>query len=140
MKSSFLNWHLQPADRIVVPKSKIGWVQHHAIYLGMDDNNIDWIAENKVGKGLQFVTATEFFKTVIEIKRVEPFIGTEKEREKAVLHALALKGKNYNLLHFNCEHYANLVQHNQLVSYQANTGLVLGFVVFTGVGILLHKD
>jgi hypothetical protein len=47
--------NLQPADRIVVPKSDLRWVQHHAIYLGKDVDGTDLIAENKFGRGVQIV-------------------------------------------------------------------------------------
>jgi hypothetical protein len=139
MKKNLQNWNLQPADRIVVPKSDLRWVQHHAIYLGKDDNSIDWIAENKIGKGVQIVTASNFFKDVIEITRIEPFRGTKAEREKAVVDALALQGRDYDLLQFNCEHYANAVQHKKLISNQVNIGLGLG-IAGVLLGILLYND
>lgn len=83
LKDKTMNTHLQklnlqPADRIVVPKSDLRWVQHHAIYLGRDENGTDWIAENKIGKGVQIVTAVDFFIDATEITRVEPFRGTGK--------------------------------------------------------------
>ena len=43
MNKNLLHWNLQPADRIVVPKSDLRFVQHHAIYLGKDANGTDWI-------------------------------------------------------------------------------------------------
>lgn len=120
--------HLNPADRIVVPKSNLKWVQHHAIYLGKDVNGIDWFAENKIGKGVQIVPSSIFFKDVLDITRIERFTGTELERKQAVRNALSLKGVNYDLFQFNCEHYANVVQHKQAVSHQAKTGIALGLV------------
>jgi hypothetical protein len=139
MNKNLLKWNLLPADRIVVPKSDLRFVQHHAIYLGKDASGTDWIAENKVGRGVQIVTATDFFNDVIDITRVEPFRGTEAERKNAVINALALKGTNYDLLQFNCEHYANVVQHKQAVSHQVKTGIGLGFMGLI-IGILLSKD
>lgn len=126
--------NLQAADRIVVPKSDLRWVQHHAIYLGKDVNGTDWIAENKIGKGVHFVPAADFFSNVTEITRVEPFCGTESERKHAVRSALALKGTNYDLFQFNCEHYANVVQYRQAESHQVKTGVVLGIIgLFAGL-------
>ena len=130
MKRNLQNLNLQPADRIVVPKSDLRWVQHHAIYLGKDVNNIAWFAENKFSKGVQVVTADQFFHDVNEITSVEPFNGTQAQRKQAVRNALALKGTNYDLLQFNCEHYANLVQHNKQMSDQVKIGLTLGVFAF----------
>lgn len=126
--------NLQPADRIVVPKSDLRWVQHHAIYLGKDVNGIDWIAENKIGKGVHIVHATDFFSDIVELTRIEPFCGTEAERKRAVKSALALKGTNYDLFQFNCEHYANVVQYMQTESHQVKTGVALGIIgLFAGL-------
>ena len=33
--------NLQPGDRLVLPKSNLGFVQHHAIYIGMMLMEID---------------------------------------------------------------------------------------------------
>lgn len=138
MNKKLLQWNLKPADRIVVPKSDLRFVQHHAIYLGKDANGTDWIAENKIGKGVQIVTAIEFFNDVIGITRVEPFRGSETERINAVKNAIALIGNKYNLLQFNCEHYANVVQQKQVVSNQVTAGLgLLG--LFAGL-FILSKD
>lgn len=128
MKRNLQNLNLQPADRIVVPKSDLRWVQHHAIYLGKDANNTAWFAENNIGKGVQVIPANQFFLDVIEITRIEPFNGTLAQRKEAVRSALALKGKHYDLLHFNCEHYANLIQHKKQISDQAKNGLALGVI------------
>jgi hypothetical protein len=127
-------WNLQPADRIVVPKRNLRMVQHHAIYLGKDEYGTDWIAENKIGKGVHIVTASDFFSDVIEVTRVEPFRGNQYQRKEAVQFALSLKGRNYDLLQFNCEHYANVVQHRVPISHQAKTGIGLGLLgLFIGL-------
>ena len=132
-------WNLQPADRIVVPKSNLRMVQHHAIYLGKDDYGTDWIAENKIGKGVHIVTATDFFSDVIEITRVEPFRGNQYQRNEAVRFAMSLEGRNYDLFEFNCEHYANVVQHKVQISHQAKAGIGLGLIGLF-VGLLFIND
>lgn len=139
MKTHLHYLNLQPADRLVVPKSNARLVQHHAIYIGIDKNGIEWIAENMVGHGVRLVTAAAFFRDVIEVTRVERFKGTFAEREQAVQHAIALIGTNYDLIRFNCEHYANVVQHKQEVSNQVKNGLALGIAGLL-VGIVLNND
>lgn len=120
--------NLMPADRIIVPKSDIRWVQHHAIYLGKDDNGIHWIAENKIGNGVQIVTANIFFRDVIEISGIESFKGNDLDRKKAVMQAMNLKGSNYDLFFFNCEHYANLIQNKKSISHQMKTVTTIGIL------------
>ncbi|MDB5227426.1 MAG: lecithin retinol acyltransferase [Bacteroidota bacterium] len=126
MTNKFKNLLLRPADRIVVPKSNLNWVQHHAIYLGKDSYGVHWFAENKIGKGVQFTTATDFFASVNEITGIERFIGNVQERDEAVRRAYLHKGKPYDLLLFNCEHYSNMVQYKEIRSEQISTGLKVG--------------
>jgi len=131
--------NLQLADRLVVPKSNARWVQHHAIYLGIDENGIEWIAENMIGHGVRLVTAADFLMNAIEVTRVERFSGSKAERRNAVQKAIALVGTNYDILQFNCEHYANMIQHNRKVSRQVKAGLALG-VAGLLVAILFNND
>ncbi|MBL7766898.1 MAG: hypothetical protein JNJ58_12430 [Chitinophagaceae bacterium] len=139
MNRNLQKWNLQPADRIVVPKSDLRMVQHHAIYLGKDEYGTDWIAENKFGKGVQIVTASEFFSDVIEITRVEPFKGKQHQRNEAVQLAVSLEGQNYDLFAFNCEHYANVVQYKVPVSHQAKTGVGIGLLALL-LGLIFIND
>ena len=134
---SYLN--LQPGDRIAIPKSNLRLVQHHAICIGADEYGDEWIAENKVGRGVQIVSADEFFSDINEITRIEPFNGTDEQRNNAIQYALALEGTDYNLLEFNCEHYANVVQHQQKVSNQVKTGILLG-IVSVIVGLIISSN
>ena len=139
MKRNLHYLNLQPADRLVVPKSTARLVQHHAIYLGIDENGIELIAEKIVGTGVRIVSASDFLMNAIEVTRIERFSGTVSERQRAIEYALALVGTNYDLLQFNCEHYANCVQHNRKESNQVKAGLALG-VAGLLAGILLKND
>ena len=140
MKRNLQLDNLLPGDRIVVPKSNLRLVQHHVIYLGYDENGIGWFAENKIGVGVQIVSAEEFLRDITEITRIEPFRGTDEQRNNAVQYAMALEGTNYDLLQFNCEHYANIVQHNRKESSQVSTGLILGVVGIAALGIIFNND
>ncbi|HQK98762.1 MAG TPA: hypothetical protein PLH61_12140 [Bacteroidia bacterium] len=139
MNRNLQKWNLQPADRIVVPKSNLKMVQHHAIYLGRDRFGTEWIAENKIGRGVQIVTAADFFSDVMEVTRIEPFRGNQYQRNDAVRFAQSLQGRRYNLVEFNCEHYANVVQHKVEVSDQAKVGIGLGFLGLF-LGLLFIND
>jgi Lecithin retinol acyltransferase len=118
---------LKPADKIIVPKSQFNLVQHHAIYLGKDHFGEDLIAENIVGKYVCITPASEFFATNPIITDMEPFVGDNLERRRAVERALQLMGKPYDLINFNCEHFANEVQ----------TGIAFSSQVRIGVGVVI---
>jgi hypothetical protein len=131
---------LRPGDRIIVPKSNLRWIQHHAIYLGRNEQGIDIIAENRIGVGVQLVSADEFFKDVITITRIEKFIGSERDRKKAIDRAISLVGYDYDLFQFNCEHYSSVVQHNEKKSNQAETATALSVLTLLFLGLAYAND
>lgn len=119
---------LKLGDRIVVPKSSIRWVQHHAIYLGFQ-NGEHWFIENKEMVGVRVVSAKEFFNDVIQVTRIERFKPKSNYgRQDLVRYALSLKGKSYKLFGYNCESFANQVQYGVVKSRQAETGIAIGIV------------
>ena len=132
MHIAILQNSISPADRIVVPKSDIKMVKHHAIYLGQNDQGVDLIIENNIGIGVKLTTADEFFMKSPVISRVERFTGSNDERRLAVERALVQIGRPYNLINYNCESFSNHVQHNVLESKQVKAGFA-----FAGLLILL---
>ncbi|MBS1572179.1 MAG: hypothetical protein JST62_07295 [Bacteroidetes bacterium] len=127
---------LKPADRLVLPKSSIGLVQHHAIYVGKDNKGNRLYIENAIGKGVQMVTESYLFRDGHELTRIEPFVGNQYQRNAAVRLAMQSLGRQYDLLNFNCEHYANSVQHRNSYSNQVGNGIVLGLLALVlGVGL-----
>lgn len=136
MNQKILKFGLSPADRIVIPKSGLRIVQHHALYLGQTHLGVDLIVENKIGFGVRLVTADDFFKDVIEVTRVEKFNGTDYERKLAVQKALDKLGQPYDLINYNCQHFANDIQYNQIKSAQVD-GLFEGLKVAAGVVIAI---
>ena len=118
MKFSNL-YGLQPADRIIEPIFQTGLSQHHVIYLGGDDAGVEWIAENYKFKGVRLVKASDYFLLGKKV-RVKKFTGNQAERETAVTRALHLVGAPYDLINFNCEHYAEYVQTRVSSSKQVN--------------------
>lgn len=119
---------LNAGDRIVVPKSTIRWAQHHAIYLGFQ-NGHHWFIENQAGVGVRTITAEQFFNGVLEVTRIERFKPRwNYTRDDLVEFALSKQVKKYALLVYNCESFANQVQHGRVKSKQAETGLALGAV------------
>ena len=43
------HFNLEPGDRIIIPKSLLGLVQHHALYLGYNNLGQHLICENVFG-------------------------------------------------------------------------------------------
>jgi uncharacterized protein YycO len=139
MKEKFYLDTLQPADRLVIPKSGLNLVQHHAIYLGKDNYGNRIYIENAIGKGVQQVSEAYLFRSGYELTRVERFQGDWQQRNAAVQFAMQLIGKPYNLLNFNCEHYANTVQHRKSYSTQVNVGIGLGLLTLF-IGLIKNNE
>lgn len=125
---------LLPGDRLVVPKSGLRLVQHHALYLGQNHQGVDLIAENKIGFGVRLITAGEFFKDVIEITRIEKFKGNNYDRKPAVQKALQKLGQPYHLINYNCQHFANEIQYGKIECDQVSNAFVaLAAILFIGI-------
>jgi len=126
---------LQVGDRVVLPKSGLDLVQHHAIFLGLSNGHY-WFIENKDGIGVQVVDSETFFlgsEKITRIERFQPRAGYS--RPDLVEYALSLRGKGYELLKYNCEHFCNDVQHRTVSSNQANIGVGIG--IAAGLALLI---
>jgi hypothetical protein len=124
---------LQPADRLIEPIFQTGLTKHHSIYLGIDAEGTEWIAENHKFVGVRLIKASDYFLKGKLIK-TERFRGNYQQRIAAVKRALSLLGKPYNLIDFNCEHYAQYVQTGKIESKQVSTVLaVLACLFFIGI-------
>ncbi|HEX5153620.1 MAG TPA: lecithin retinol acyltransferase family protein [Parafilimonas sp.] len=130
-------YNLLPGDKIVVPLFETGISMHHAIYLGFDDAGYEWVTENHKFKDVQIVSAAEFFNTNKRINRIEKFTGNAAQRMQVVQQAWMLAGKPYDLINYNCEHFANEVLYGKAESMQVNN--VFRFLAFAG-GIWLLSE
>jgi uncharacterized protein YycO len=136
MRNAIQQLALLPGDRVVVPKSEFRLVQHHALYIGKNHHDEDLMIENKIGIGVRVVSAEEFFRDVIDVTRIERFTGTNRDRRLAVQRALSMIGVPYHLINYNCQHFANEIQHNRVESDQVQKG-VFGVVVLALLGLFL---
>lgn len=124
---------LQPADRIKEPIFQTGLSKHHSIYLGMDQYGQEWISENHWQHGVRLVKADEYFKEG-NTYTIVPFEGTYLERISAVKRALAILGKTYDLIRYNCEHYASYVQTGKAESKQVWNAIFFALaILFIGI-------
>ena len=107
MNSIMDQYSLRPGDEIIVPKSRLNMIKHHAMYLGQDLSSAHWIVENRIGDGVRTTTADAFFEDVDQITAIERFRGSDHERKLLVNRALSLVGRPYNLIKYNCEHFTS---------------------------------
>ena len=125
-------YDLKPGDRIIEPLFQTGLTKHHVVFLGIDQNGVEWMAENQKFKGVRIITAQAYFAETRKIDRIERFGGTNAERKQVVQRALRLAGKPYDLINYNCEHFANEVLTGRVESKQVEKAFiaVLGLLLF----------
>ena len=84
------------------------------------------------------VNENYLFRDGYHLTRIEPFTGNNFQRRLAVNRAIKLIDIQYNLVNFNCEHYANAVQYNKPYSKQVGNG-ILETLLLTVIGIGFSK-
>ena len=139
MKKNIALLDLAPGDRIIIPKSEFRIVQHHGIYLGKNNSGVDLVAENKIGYGVRMVSLTAFFGNVREVARIDKFKGNNYERRKLVERIVSKLGHRYDLINYNCQHFANDMLNNEIKSEQVDNlleGLKIAAGVILTIGIL----
>lgn len=135
MRNTYNLSNLKPGDRLVLPKSELGIVQHHVIFIGNDAYGNRQYIENYIGRGVQVVAESYLFRDGYHVTRIEPFIGNDFQRNAAVTRAKQLIGTQYDLMNFNCEHYANVVQFNRTYSKQVGNGILAALALVVGIGL-----
>jgi uncharacterized protein YycO len=136
MNYQIQHYNLKPVDEIIVPKSGLNIVQHHALYLGFDEQGTDWIIENAYGAGVRLVTADNFFNLNPHINEIRRFTGTNQERRQLVERALQKVGQPYNLIDYNCQHFTSEIKTGTKRSRQVENAVVGSFMVLL-IGALL---
>lgn len=106
-------YNISRGDRVLIPKSPFQLVQHHGICAGKG-----FFYENVIGKGVVRTHESVFFAGVQKITSIQRFVGTSQQLYLAMQRAESLVGQPYQLLTFNCEHYANYVLHGEPRSQQ----------------------
>ena len=116
--------NLQPADVLLAPKSGFNIVKHMIVFLWIDAFGEDHYLENHPQLGVRHLTGQEV-ENLYKIIAIRKFSGTQRERQFAIQRAVSQEGKKYDLLKFNCEHFANYVQTNTSFSRQSNNAIGL---------------
>lgn len=117
-------YNLRPGDVVKEAIFLTGLSKHYAIYLGIDNKGNEWVAENHKFDGVRLVPAANFFSSSKKYD-VIAFRGTEQQRQVAVRRALEKVNAPYNLITYNCEHYATYVQTGNAVSSQVKNALTI---------------
>lgn len=126
-------YDLKPGDKIVIPKSWMRVIQHHVVYLGQNHLGVHLIAENAVGLFVRVISVDQFFQENPEVTRIDRFTGDNVQRRIAIERALKKLGQPYDLINFNCEHFANYVQTGSATSNQIGWAffLIAAFAIAT---------
>lgn len=114
----FILNNIKIGDMIVRKKGII--TTHYMIYLGIR-NGLHMVAENQLGYGVRIVSLIEGLNGN-SILRIEPFKGQEYHRMYVWSYVETLLGKAYNLISFNCEHFARLIADGKVNSKQVEVG------------------
>jgi hypothetical protein len=140
MNSHFNIHSIRVGDMIV--RSKGVFSTHYMVYLGAQ-NGDHMVAENQLGFGVRIISLSEATKNNT-INRVEPFKGSEHDREFVWTRVNQLLGQAYDLVAFNCEHFARLVAEGKVESTQvknaSNIALASGLGLLTVAASKNNKD
>lgn len=138
MNAIIKSYSLKPGDEIIVPKSILNIVQHHAVYIGFDGNGKDWIIENIINVGVRLISADDFFNGVSKINKIIPFTGSNEQRRMLVQEALRSIGREYDLINFNCEHFVTHLKTGIPESKQVKQAL-MGFLGLLFISAILSE-
>jgi len=73
---------------------------------------------------------------IATLERVEKFTGSDYARNQIIAKINSLLGTQYDLVNFNCEHFAELIQNGSVKSKQVgNVFLGLLAIALVAVGV-----
>ncbi|MDI9859337.1 lecithin retinol acyltransferase family protein [Flectobacillus roseus] len=130
------HYGIQLGDKVSRLKRGVPFIRHYAVYLGANEQGIHRFAENNVNNGVQIVTADDFFSNA-EAIQVDRTNTNWEQRMRAVRLAEQKVGQKYNLLDYNCEHFANEVTIGHRRSKQVSWGLGISAFLIVGVASTL---
>lgn len=125
---------LKTGDLIVRQKGPFS--THYIVWIGWQ-NGIQLVAENQSGIGVRYTSLQEALAGN-SIKRFEKFGGTEVQRQLVVPKIKNLLGKSYDLMVFNCEHFARWIATGKIESKQVRTASTIA--ITAGLSLLASKN
>lgn len=124
---------LKIGDLIVRQKGPFS--THFMVYVGIHQG-VQMVAENQTGIGVCYISMTEALAGNY-IKRFENFGGTEAQRSLVIPMVNTLLGKAYDLVLFNCEHFARWIANGKPESKQVKAASNVAIV--GGAAMLASK-
>lgn len=122
---------IRTGDLIVREKGPLS--THYIVWIGWK-HGIQTVAENDATYGVRY-TSLEKALDGKPIKRFEKFGGTEAQRFGVKQQINRLLGRSYDLVAFNCEHFARFIATGKMESKQvkvaSNLLLVTGGLLMT---------
>ena len=104
--------------------------KHYGVCVGKGPDREMWFVHNTRKDGVISTTRKGFSgNREIQIEQRAP-AGQE---DAVTQRALALLGRHYDMIFFNCEHVANLAVNGQATSSQVQTGVVAVGVLLAGL-------
>ncbi len=125
---------LRTGDLIVRQKGPFS--THYVVYIGLH-NGAKMVAENQSGHGVRYTKLDDALDGN-PIKRFERFGGQESERALVVPRINKLLGTDYNLIAFNCEHFARWIANGKPESKQVKVASNIAIV--GGTTMLASKN
>jgi hypothetical protein len=95
------------------------------------------VAENQNSIGVRYATLEEALAGNSVI-RYEQFGGTDSQRSLVIPRINQMIGTSYDLMAFNCEHFARFIASGKMESIQVKTGSSLA--IAGGVALLAVKN
>lgn len=125
---------IRTGDLIVRQKGPFS--THYIVWIGWQ-NGIQVVAENHNGDGVRY-TSLEEALAGRPIKRLEKFGGTESQRSLVISEINKMLGRSYDLVVFNCEHFARWISTGRTESKQVQ--ITSNIAVFGGAALLSSKN
>lgn len=130
---------LKTGDLIVREKGPLS--THYIVYVGWYDG-VELVAENQSGIGVRYTSLQEALAGNT-IKRFEKFGGTELQRMSVIPRINNLLGRAYDLVAFNCEHFARGVttgkNESKQVKNASNIALIGGVTMLASNSPLIRN-
>jgi hypothetical protein len=118
------HFNLKIGDKL--SRRKDAFFKHYGIYVGFH-NGQHLVAENNAPRGVRYVTYAQFLNGNV-LESIERFKGNKYQRNQVIPFINSKLGTNYDLLTYNCEHFANEVQTGKTQSQQVQTAVGIGII------------
>src|SRR5687767_12608219 len=115
---------LKTGDLIV--REKRPFSMHYIVRIGWS-NGVELVAENHNCDGVRY-KSLENALAGKPIKRFEKFGGTEAQRQLVISQINKLRGRSYDLIVFNCEHFARWISSGKFESNQVRAASSLAVI------------